>query len=625
MSNPERYLYPERTSLSVERQVKDFLQAEPLHLTESDTSSLLTWEEPLGSKLETAVQPSSSSFDFPLDYLLTPQGRSELCETFPFTAFDMAEMSTIKTIDDARLFIYRHSKAFFVPEDRIDPGEDEDEEEVTNPEVRDYKKRRQYFRERSEEYVTDQFIAQYQDFLDGKITFDQIRDPVFVTIAGSAKKGIARIQGLKDLRRTLKQIELDLSPENNNDAETALDQAKKIVLKMYRTRVNEYLAESYTHRFGLKVKADLLGSDALSNDEAVLLALLPPLSLKNLDRIDKFLEGVEGEFFGANYLQVSSRLLSEAKLKLAQYEMANIQSSRDEVLRQKGLDPQKIANDPIRAEELKDWFTQMLENHGIRVAPDDAKNSRQGWRLNIEEGRRTISITGNVKKVNIPQTFSRPVYNALPVARHEFGHVIQHENRRMIPLKLFEKRGADRGSVFAEAGGKYFETELESELFGLPPQEAFNIGYIFAIDARLKGGSFKDCFQAFLEPQLRLLDARQITSPLAPESLNRERSRLIRESFNRTLRNFRNSFALEQRTPYLGESRAAVYLEQMMLVENLKKIGHLDLAFIARTNFVTLTYLKRLGFLDESKLISEQNIARDVIWPQIKNRFALTN
>lgn len=624
MPNPERYLYPERTSLSVERQVKDFLDAEPLNLTESDTESLLSWEAPLANKLESAVRPSSGSFDFPLDYLLTSQGRRELCDTFPFTAFDMTEMSAIKTIDDARLFAYRHSLAFFVPENRVDPNQDEDEEEVTNPEVKSYKKRRQYFRERSEEYVTDQFVTQYQDFLDGKITFDQIHDPVFVTLCGSAKKGIARIQGLKDLRNTLRQIDSDLDLDNSQ-AKTPLNEAKKIVLKMYRTRVNEYLAESYAHRYGLKVKADLLGQNALSDEEAVLLDLLPPLSLKNLDRIDKFLEGVEGEFSGENYLQVSGRLLAEAKLKLAQYEMANIHSSRDEVLRQKGLDPQKIADNPIRAEELKEWFKLMLSSHDIDIAPEEAKNSKQGWRLNIEEGRRTISITGNVRKVNIPRTFSRPVYNALPVARHEFGHVIQHENRRAIPLKLFEKRGADRGSVFTEAGGKYFETELESELFGLPPQEAFNIGYIFAIDARLKGGSFKDCFQAFLEPQLRLLDARQIASPNSAKSQASERSRLIRESFNRTLRNFRNSFALEQNTPYLGESRAAVYLEQMMLIETLKRVGHLDLAFIARTNFVTLTYLKILGFLDEPKLISEKNIAGDVIWPRIRGRFSLSD
>ena len=87
--------------------------------------------------------------------------------------------------------------------------------------------------------------------------------------------------------------------------------------------------------------------------------------------------------------------------------------------------------------------------------------------------------------------------------------------------------------------------------------------------------------------------------------------------------NFRNSFALEQSVPYVGESRATVYLEQLILVENLKKIGHLDLAFIARTNFITLTYLKQLGFLDESQLISEINIARDVIWPRIKDRYTL--
>lgn len=621
MSTPEHYLYPERTSLSVERQIQRFQEAEPLNLTEQDRQELLNWEAPLGDTLEAAVKPSSSSFDFPIDYLLTREGKEALCDIFPYTSFDMGLLYSIETPEDAKKFMYQYSASFFVAEKDVDPNEDEDEEEMTKPEVRNFKLRRQDFRERAERYVTDIFVEQYQNYLDGLINFDEIHDPVFITITGSAKKGLARIGGLKDFRTSLKEIVTELE---HFDADTSeLKEAKKIVLKMYRTRVNEYLAEGYIHRYGLKAKADVLGIESLTDDEQNLLNMLPPMSLRNVDRIDKFLEGVEGEMVDQDYLQVSSRLVAEARQKLAQYEMVNIQSSRDEMLRKRGLDPQKITDKPIKAEEMKSWFTEMLAAHDIPIAPDGAKNSEQGWRLNIEEGRKTISITGNVKKVNIPASFSRPIYNALPVARHENGHVLQHENRRTIPLKLFAKRGADRGSIFTEAGGKFLETELEQEVFGLPPQEAFNLGYIFAIDARLKGGSFKDCFQAFLDPQLRLLDARQISAPIGSAELDKERARLVRESFNRTLRNFRNSFALEQSIPYVGESRATVYLEQLLLVENLKKIGHLDLAFIARTNFTTLTYLKQLGFLDESKLIAETNVARDVIWPRIKARYQL--
>jgi len=621
MATPEHYLYPERTSLSVERQIHRFQETEAIGLTEKDTKDLLDWESPLGDKLETAVKPSSGSFDFPVDYLLTKEGKEALCDIFPYTVFDMGLLYSIETPEDAKKFMYQYSASFFVPEKDVDPEEDEDEEEMTKFNVRNFKLRRQAFRERAEKFVTDNFVEQYQNYLNGLITFGEIHNPVFITITGSAKKGLARIGGLKDLRAELKEIEANLASEDSDSQE--LKEAKKIVLKMYRTRVNEYLAEGYIHRYGLKAKADILGVESLTPDEQELLELLPPMSLKNVDRIDKFLEGVEGETVGSNYLQVSSQLVAEAKQKLAQYEMANIQSSRNETLIKKGLDPEKINNNPITAGEMKEWFVEMLVAHDIPVAPEGAKNSKQGWRLNIEEGRKTISITGNVKKVNIPASFSRPVYNALPVARHETGHVLQHENRRTIPLKLFAKRGADRGSVFTEAGGKFLETDLEQEVFGLPPQEAFNLGYVFAIDARLKGGSFRDCFQAFLEPQLRLLDARQISSPLPPDSVEKERARLVRESFNRTLRNFRNSFALEQNVPYIGESRATVYLEQLLLVQNLQKIGHLDLAFIARTNFITLTYLKQLGFLDESQLISEVNVARDVIWPRIKDRFVL--
>lgn len=621
MATPEHYLYPERTSLSVERQIHRFQEAEAIGLTEKDTQDLLDWESPLGDKLETAVKPSSGSFDFPVDYLLTKEGKDALCDIFPYTSFDMGLLYSIETPEDAKKFMYQYSASFFVPEEDVDPSEDEEEEEMTKFDVRNFKLRRQDFRERAEKYVTDNFVTQYQNYLDGLINFDDIHNPAFITITGSAKKGLARIGGLKSLRVELKEVEA-ASEDSDTDTQE-LKEAKKIVLKMYKTRVNEYLAEGYIHRYGLKAKADVLGIESLSENEQKLLGLLPPMSLKNVDRLDKFLEGVEGEMVEIDYQQVSSRLVAEAKQKLAQYEMANIQASRDETLRRKGLDPQKIVDNPIDAEEMKGWLVEMLTAHDIPLAPEGAKNSEQGWRLNIEEGRKTISITGNVKKVNIPASFSRPVYNALPVARHENGHVLQHENRRTIPLKLFAKRGADRGSVFTEAGGKYLETDLEQEVFGLPPQEAFNIGYIFAIDARLKGGSFKDCFQAFLEPQLRLLDARQIGFPLPQASLEKERTSLVRESFNRTLRNFRNSFALEQSVPYVGESRATVYLEQLILVENLKKIGHLDLAFIARINFITLTYLKQLGFLDESQLISEINIARDVIWPRIKDRYTL--
>lgn len=621
MPTPEQFLYPERTSLSVERSILRFEESKPLNLSEEERRSLLEWEGPFGEKLEEAVKPSSGSFDFPIDFLLTEQGRAKLIETFSDSDFDQAELDSITGYDDAKKFAYRHQKAFFVPEENIDPNEDEDEEEMTKPLVKAFKQKRQAFREESEKFTTDRFIGQYISFLDGQITFDQIQNPVFVTLAGSAKKSLARIGGLKSFRDELKSQseEVESSDSDSEDFKAA----RKLILKMYRTRVNEYLAESYAHRYGLAVKADLLGPDSLTDDEKKVLEMLPPLSLKNIDRIDKFLEGVEGDLEGDNYRQVASRLTAEAKQKLAQYEMANIHSSRETMLRERGLDPQKIADNPITADELKSWFVEMLAAHGIDIAPDDAKNSREGWRLNIEHGRKTIAITGNVRKVNIPQSYSNPVYRALPVARHEFGHVLQHENRRTIPLKLFEKRGADRGSVFTEAGGMYLETDLEKEVFNLPPQRAFNIGYIFALDARLSGGSFKDCYQAFLDPQLRLLDSRQLGSKLSPEDYQKERTDLIRESFNRTLRNFRNSFALEKSVPYIGESRAAVYLEQLLLIEALKKIGHVDLAFIARTNFTTLTYLKQLGFLDESQLISEINIARDVIWPRIKSRFAL--
>ena len=620
MSASEHFLYPERTSLSVERSVRRFEEAEPLNLNEDEKQALLEWEEPLGEKLEISVKPSSGSFDFPIDFLLTTQGKARLAEIFSSADFDITELDSLSTHTDVKKFLYHNQHVFFVSEEEVDPNEDEDEEEMSIPTLKEFKLKRQAFREESEKFTTDRFAAEYAQFRNGQISFDQIQDPIFVTLAGSAKKSLARLGGLKSFRNELKALsdEIESSDSDSND----LKAARKLVLKMYQTRVNEYLAEGYVHRYGLQVKADILGIDELTDDEKKVLEMLPSMSLKNVDRLDKFLGGVEGDLEGRDYRQVASRLTAEARQKLAQFEMANIHSSRDAILLRSGLDPQKIKENPITAEELKSWFVEMFSAHDIDIAPETAKNSNQGWRLNIEKGRKGIAITGNVKKVNIPESYSSPIYSALPVARHEFGHVLQHENRRTIPLKLFEKRGADRGSVFAEAGGMYLEDDLQKEVFGIPTQRAFNVGYIFALDARLNGGSFKDCYQAFLDPQIRLLDSRQLSSQLSPQDYNKERGQLIRESFNRTLRGFRNSFALEKSVPYIGESRAAVYLEQLLLIEELKKIGHLDLAFIARTNFVTLTYLKQLGFLDESKLISEINIARDVIWPRIKGRFA---
>lgn len=484
-------------------------------------------------------------------------------------------------------------------------------------------------RDYSEQILLKQLL-QTRD-TDGRITTADIASPVPVRILLTPSENLAKITALKKFKDQIKHYTETPDASMTGKSE-GFRQVLSGVLGLYQSRVNAMLVESSVDSFALKRKESVLGENALTEDERVLLSrMVGAQNIEtNLSRYDKFLFGAASEYDAAGQRNQVGETLKNFADRFEEEYVASV-VLRNEQIRGKGLDSEKIAAPTISVEEVEKLAEETLRTYGLlsEQLASEYTSDRTGpapdnkWQFVARDEFKTMAVDGKRKVIKCGRG-SQSVASLISVTlAHEIeGHVLQHENKSKIPLRLFKRLGSGRSVVFAECGAMSNQDAVSRDAFGYasPPHPY----YIRAMQKKLEGGDYLDCLTVFYESSLKAVRLQKELGKISEEDFGKQCEKNLKLAINRTKRLFQGSPDLSSAGSALARSKDTVYLEQTKLFQELKKHNLEKYVFVGGANLDALLFLMKSGFLDPED-IEEPRYHSLEIWSRMQDDYVLSD
>jgi len=601
-------LYRKRAFESVEENLDYFQriesgEIEPLQLDELEREEVLGWEKELGNELESIWEREIAVQSFFTEYFLTTEGKKDLSAIISKedNPQKIEEINNLKDLAQVEKFLFEHDKMI---------------SELSNS--KEGLKKIKNIAGSSQNYAREAFLKSFNNGLGEAV------NPHVTTLLLDSSEARSKIEELREFKRKLKEDvwgELESLGDNQS-------KAKKVVLNIYARRVNELIAGAYGIGAVLIKKQEVLGLDNqkfkadFENEFAFIDALGGTKRLdekrleKNISRMDKFLYGAS-EYYNeeGNREAISDEIRALADLR--EKEIKDSLKSIKEREKEKGIN-YRIGQLRVKADEVVGWLKDFLKQQGMlsEFDPEDYSPDRNEraeddkWQIVRERGRKSFAVESYQGVIKSPIEFSgktqdKKIEGGFPPACHEILHAIQGDNEKKIGLKILDKIGSDRGSIMSEAGAVMIENAIKDELFGSMPGGLPD--YLRAMERRSEGGNFKDCSEALFESAKRIHDYRLENNLITKDDYDHLINNTANAAFDDTLRLFRgnSNFSrnfyqlsnLSSTEPFLWNSQPSVYLEQNILVKELKELGQENLLLVRGVNFETLGDLLYSGLL----------------------------
>jgi len=179
-------------------------------------------------------------------------------------------------------------------------------------------------------------------------------------------------------------------------------------------------------------------------------------------------------------------------------------------------------------------------------------------------------------------------------------------------LSLLEEFSMGRTGILSEAGAMWIEDQTKRQLVGMPRFAKPFYGLMLL--EKQGGGSFKDCFRAYLDAYTEI--NRQDLDELMKDE--RKGQGIFKRAFSSALRIFRNQTPLDDESGFLPASSQLNYIEQELVAQTLFENGLGKILFLGGIDLYSLRDLQKLGFLDWEKVQEPKFAAAKEIWPVIK-------
>lgn len=599
-------LYPERTIESVSEKVENLQKVisgeiPAWEISESDREEIRFIENGLGTQLEEirAITPRSASFNF--NYLNTPEGAVD------FQSVVGIELPAEAKNDELKRFMYEHIANLLATSQK----------ELTPLSGRSTK-----YRE------NEVFVSLLETMSeDGSVSADAIPSSDSVSMRLTPELDFEKTRRLREFKSQLKLKKQEL-------AESSVDSDYKAVLSgvydLYQRKVNELIAGRADVFMTIQKKSQFMGEespfeyDSRSQDRSS--GNVP----ESLARYDKFLTGSSYESDDDGWQkQISSKLVSYAD---EQERLAlTVGLEKNSMIAEKGLDRERLAAETIDSAEVEKYCEETLAHYGLLSSAPASEYSpnRPGpapdnkWQIIVKDSYQSLAVNGKQKVVkcpNKPQSIERLL--SVTIAHEIEGHVLQHNNRSKIPLKLFENIGSDRSSIFAEAGAVQNEGYVVETAFGYP--RTTEPHYIRAMVVKLEGGSYTDCLVAFYESAIKTYRQQLEQGIIDEAEFKSECSKKLKLAVNRTGRLFRGGASRSGKYNHLPESKASVYLEQTQLAAALKEAGLDQTLNLTGVNLDALEFLLRAKLLNINDIQSPDFYSLQ-LWEQMKSQYEISN
>lgn len=340
------------------------------------------------------------------------------------------------------------------------------------------------------------------------------------------------------------------------EKEDNLPQAELIVLQIYRRFVNVSLARTYR----LDKKYD-----------------------SNIEKLDHFINGVNLSF-------------QTIPQKLKEIATSDPQGSESTEIYK------KYNKTKINAELAKEIFEKVIEEYGWNEIEEP-------WKVVIRKNNNpSLGVEPKSKEIRVPKNFNRGLIDSLSVLAHEIeGHVFVHVNSDNQPnnLKLISNYGLGRSNVLKEGASTYIEEKTRKEISNMKkPIESQYL--LLALITKENGGSFKECFKTIFDTYK---NEKGFSFDIC-----------FQYAYNRALRIFRGITSLDDKSGKINNSDQLKYLEQEIVVEELKKKGLEKIVFIDGIDLVSIPDILKLGIIDFNKVAFPRMIIANKIWPIFKSQ-----
>lgn len=462
---------------------------------------------------------------------------------------------------------------------------------------------------RSRDYAQKRMVNEFEE--SGFTAVDGVHNPEQVTIVRNPDALVDQFDEYSKLKKYLHNFQQAI-----NESDSAFSEATRTVVEMNMRRLNQLLAGSYPdlvaflkqskrsededhHKLAQKIR-EIVGTHMFH-------VLYKDPGARMFERLDKFINGV-GDKVGDIYTVLSPEVLEVAD-----------QAGKSQPEKVKGkfdVSEEVLESIVIDAKSFQHWFKEVLaESNLLSVENEDLYDKdRSGppadgkWQVILDPNRSSIVVEDRQRVILVPEKFRRSIASinpagAVPVLDHEDTHVVQNENRRKLGLGITRNVRMDRSDIYSEAGAVARETECQEELFG-HTRDA-NPHYLRAMQAKLAGGSLRDCMKAFYDSLMQS----------DPEMSQRKAAE---QAVDRAMRLFRNGGQYDDDSVHLTNSQPLVYLEQDILVQKLKESGCEKLLYVNGVNLEMLAKLHRVGLVDLDKITVPKKHPSEVIMDEIE-------
>jgi hypothetical protein len=604
-SGKKVFLYPERASAGIASQI-EFLhdietgKVEKRELAEGEKAEVLQFEKGRGEKLEDIFLIKVNNDVFSLEYFLTEGGRQDFLEV-------TGEEFRADTLEEAKVFLYQKRDVLA----KIDA------------------KKRTKLGGNSKVFENKRVAKELMDNLSDteKFSFDEVEMPQRVSLLYNPRDALEKIEKLRDFKNEIKEALVEFDSKSNQELSDK-EYAEKGILQMYQRKVNEMIVSERSSVVGIYKMEETLGKDQLTEQENAVLNWHVGLKRgdKSLAKMDKFIYGASLEYNKeGERTQVNKEMLEFARTEREK----SLQNGLNEraAVEEKGLDIDKIFDKNIPKEEFVACAEETLRSYDLLSSedPEGYSEDRKGtakdgkWQVIARSEYRSMQVNKKQKVVKIGIENKNIVDTLSVLIAHEIeGHVLQQENKERIPLKLFDKVGADRAAIFSEGGAMMNEGEVKKELFGIDkPAEPH---YLAAMTKKLGGGNYLECVKAFYESAIKIPQMQKNLGKIDDESFGKLTKEKMALAVNRTERLFRGGANYDSKNAVLAKSKDTVYLEQAMLMRKLQELGMEKYAFLGGSNLRNLTFLAETGLVNLEDIQEPKDYAKE-IWERIKSRY----
>jgi hypothetical protein len=602
---PRMSMYPERPSEGIAPKVenlKKIISGEiPVwEISEKERGETLAMEATLAKKLESIHNITPRQVSLNLDYLYTEVGRDDFSKTV-----GVELPVSVSTYSDLKKFLYEQTEQLALS----------DPKKLSECAGRSRTYRKEMIANKLKETMNE----------DGTISVDVIPQNDTVTIRLTPDLDRTITTELRSFKEELKQRKKQLAES------TARDEYKAIlggILELYHRKVNAKIADSATVFVIMQKKEELLGEEFLSPSEKSLLEedRVSRNIDSNLARYDKFLKGTDINYDEHGWRrQISSELLTLAEVQEQEYENAVLNKEKN--VAEKGLDSKKLFAKEIGPEQVEQLCKETLAHYGLLsefpasvyspdrpgAAPDNK------WQVIVSESYQSHSVDDKQKVLRCPVK-KQSIGHLLSVTiAHEIeGHILQNENRSLIPLQLFKNIGGDRSSIFAEAGAMHNQDYVSKEAFGFndPPKPH----YIKAMAARLEGANYAECLNVYYESIIKPYRKQREQNQISPEAFKKKCVQQLKIAISSAGRLFQSGVSKEEASFHLSNSKDSVYAEQTKLVHELESLGLEELIYLTNVNLSSLEFLLRAQFMN-TKDIKTPDFYSLQIWEREKQKY----